>query len=107
MRRPPTPKQNGLGAIDIAVRRNGYGRQVDSSIREGKFRGSPIEMVFIRAPKIERVGNGVQILGSEGADQVDGGAGQGVGGNIVYRVALQPDRRLKGFERYRLVSTAM
>lgn len=64
------PKQNALGAIDIAVRRNGYGRQVDSSIREGKFRGSPIEMVFIRAPKIERVGNGVQILGSEGDDPV-------------------------------------
>src|SRR5206468_7154014 len=39
------PKQVGLGAIDIGVRRNAYGRQVDSSIREGWFQGSPIEMV--------------------------------------------------------------
>src|ERR1700728_1562282 len=31
------PKQVGLGAIDIRIRRNAYGRQVDSSIREGKF----------------------------------------------------------------------
>src|SRR6201993_4117487 len=40
------PSQSGLGAIDIAIRRNAYGRQMDSSIREGIFRGSPIEMVF-------------------------------------------------------------
>lgn len=64
------PKQTGLGALDIAVRRNGYGRQIDSSIREGKFRGSPLEMVFIRAPKIESVGNNVEVLGSEGDDPV-------------------------------------
>jgi len=55
------PKQAGLGAIDIGIRRNAYGRQVDSSIREGQFvqeklSPSPIEMVFIRAPKIERLG---------------------------------------------------
>jgi len=64
------PTQSGLGAIDIAIRRNAYGRQMDSSIREGNFRGSPIEMVFIRAPKIERVGEQVEILGSEGNDPV-------------------------------------
>ena len=56
------PKQAGLGAIDIRIRRNAYGRQLDSSIREGRFMlgeaqaDSPLEMVFIRAPKIERVG---------------------------------------------------
>jgi len=64
------PTQSGLGAIDIAIRRNAYGRQMDSSIREGTFRGSPIEMVFIRAPKIERVGEQVEVLGSEGDDPV-------------------------------------
>src|SRR5438270_12939644 len=52
------PAQSGLGALDIAIRRNAYGRQVDSSIREGRFGGAPVEMVFIRAPKIERVGPG-------------------------------------------------
>jgi 5'-phosphate synthase pdxT subunit len=64
------PKQTGLGALDIRVRRNAYGRQLESSIREGKFGNSPIEMVFIRAPKIERVGKGVEVLATEGDDPV-------------------------------------
>jgi 5'-phosphate synthase pdxT subunit len=45
--------------------RNAYGRQIDSSIREGLFCNAPLEMVFIRAPKIERVGPGVEILATE------------------------------------------
>ena len=64
------PKQVGLGAIDISIRRNAYGRQVDSSIRKGEFGTSPIEMVFIRAPKIERVGSAVKVLATEGDDPV-------------------------------------
>jgi 5'-phosphate synthase pdxT subunit len=72
------PKQPGLGAIDIRIRRNAYGRQVDSSIREGQLLqrplndklGSPLEMVFIRAPKIERVGEGVEVIATEGTDPV-------------------------------------
>jgi pyridoxal 5'-phosphate synthase pdxT subunit len=64
------PKQAGLGAIDIGIRRNAYGRQIDSSIREGLFRDAPIEMVFIRAPKIERVGRDVEVLAKEGQDIV-------------------------------------
>src|SRR6202045_640362 len=78
------PQQAGLGALDIAVRRNAYGRQLESSIREGKLMpaahnkkqtgpkqaDSPLEMVFIRATKISRVGPGVEILATEGADPV-------------------------------------
>ena len=64
------PAQSGLGAIDIGIRRNAYGRQIDSSIREGLFRGSPIEMVFIRAPKISRLGDGIEIVATEGSDPV-------------------------------------
>lgn len=64
------PKQAGLGGLDITIRRNAYGRQVDSSIREGQFLNDPIEMVFIRAPKIERVGEGVEVVGTEGDDPV-------------------------------------
>ena len=72
------PKQSGLGAIDIAIRRNAYGRQLDSSIREGKLLSplnhklaeSPLEMVFIRAPKIERVGPAVEVIATQGADPV-------------------------------------
>jgi len=64
------PTQAGLGALDMTVRRNAYGRQIDSSIREGKFLGDPIEMVFIRAPKIERMGPEVEVVATEGADAV-------------------------------------
>jgi len=64
------PNQAGLGALDITIRRNAYGRQVDSSIREGKFLNNPIEMVFIRAPKIERIGEGVEVVATEGRDAV-------------------------------------
>jgi 5'-phosphate synthase pdxT subunit len=63
-----------LGAIDIGIRRNAYGRQIDSSIREGRFiedkLGSPIEMVFIRAPKISRIGADVDVIATEGDDAV-------------------------------------
>jgi 5'-phosphate synthase pdxT subunit len=70
------PKQTGLGAMDITVRRNAYGRQIDSFIDEvaaapeleqGK---GPLEMVFIRAPKIEKVGAGVDVLARHGGDPV-------------------------------------
>jgi pyridoxal 5'-phosphate synthase pdxT subunit len=69
------PKQAGLGVLDIGIRRNAYGRQMDSSIREGRLvdekqSESPIEMVFIRAPKIERVGAGVEVIATEGSDPV-------------------------------------
>ncbi|HWZ81568.1 MAG TPA: pyridoxal 5'-phosphate synthase glutaminase subunit PdxT [Terriglobales bacterium] len=64
------PQQKGLGALDITIRRNAYGRQIDSSIREGKFLNDPVEMVFIRAPKIERVGEGVEVVATEGDDAV-------------------------------------
>jgi 5'-phosphate synthase pdxT subunit len=64
------PKQSGLGALDIRIRRNAYGRQIDSSIREGRLGDSPLEMVFIRAPKIERVGRNVEVIATEGSDPV-------------------------------------
>jgi 5'-phosphate synthase pdxT subunit len=69
------PKQAGLGALDITIRRNAYGRQIDSSIRTGQLlneahQSSPLEMVFIRAPKIEGLGSGVEVLATEGKDPV-------------------------------------
>jgi pyridoxal 5'-phosphate synthase pdxT subunit len=64
------PDQLGLGALDIRIRRNAYGRQIDSSIRTGKLGESPLEMVFIRAPKIEHMGPGVEVIATEGNDPV-------------------------------------
>ena len=54
------PHQPGLNAIDMTIRRNAYGRQIDSTIVEAAsaLGGDPLEMVFIRAPRIERVGAG-------------------------------------------------
>ena len=86
------PKQAGLGAIDIAIRRNAYGRQIDSSIRQGNFSGSPLEMVFIRAPKIERVGPSVEVLATEGSDPV--AVRQGSAMAATFHPELSDDTRI-------------
>jgi 5'-phosphate synthase pdxT subunit len=60
------PAQERLGLIDIAIERNAYGRQIDSSVQVGEcpvLTPHPVEMVFIRAPIIRRVGEGVRVLG--------------------------------------------
>ena len=53
-----------LRGIDMTVRRNAFGRQVDSFEEDIPFDGldSPVHAVFIRAPWVERVGEGVQVL---------------------------------------------
>jgi 5'-phosphate synthase pdxT subunit len=54
-----------LRLMDIGIRRNAYGRQLSSFIARQEcaaFPGGPLEMVFIRAPIIERVGAGVSVL---------------------------------------------
>ena len=55
-----------LGVIDMSVRRNAFGRQVDSFEGELEFVGlaDPVHAVFIRAPWVERVGPGVEVLAS-------------------------------------------
>jgi len=55
-----------LGALDVSVRRNAYGRQRDSFERDIDVVGldAPFRAVFIRAPRIERVGAGVEVLAS-------------------------------------------
>ena len=63
------PAQPSLGLADITVVRNGYGRQLASEIRREvtSLSAAPVEMVFIRAPIIERVGPNVETLAtSEG-----------------------------------------
>lgn len=60
------PPQDRLGLLDIAIERNAYGRQIESSVRSGEcpeLADHPLEMVFIRAPIIRRVGAGVRVLG--------------------------------------------
>lgn len=57
------PDQQQLGGLDVVVRRNAFGRQVDSFESELDFAGvGPVHAVFIRAPWVEKVGDGVEVL---------------------------------------------
>ncbi len=58
------PPQRSLGLLDAIIERNAYGRQIDSTILEAetKLPGGPLEMVFIRAPRIVEIGPGVEAL---------------------------------------------
>jgi 5'-phosphate synthase pdxT subunit len=58
------PAQQSLAVMDISVERNAYGRQIDSAIQTGetKLPGGPLEMVYIRAPRIASVGPGVEVM---------------------------------------------
>lgn len=66
------PPQASLGTLDIRIRRNAYGRQIDSSIRQAatKLGDKPLEMVFIRAPQIVKTGKEVEVLATESGDPV-------------------------------------
>ena len=58
------PPQQSLGLLDMTVLRNAYGRQLASDVFFGSstLEPQPMEMVFIRAPIIEKIGPGIQVL---------------------------------------------
>ena len=58
------PAQRSLAALDISIERNAYGRQIDSAILSAptQLAGGPLEMVFIRAPRITSAGPSVEVL---------------------------------------------
>jgi pyridoxal 5'-phosphate synthase pdxT subunit len=58
------PPQDSLALLDIDVERNAYGRQIDSAVITGEtsLPGGPLEMVYIRAPRITRTGDAVETL---------------------------------------------
>ena len=58
------PSQQSLGVLDVAVERNAYGRQIDSLIEMSptELGGEPLELVYIRAPRIVKAGAGVRVL---------------------------------------------
>lgn len=67
------PDQRSFGAIDVAVRRNAFGRQNESfeaDLSVEGLGGDPFHAVFIRAPFVERVGEGVEVLASVGGHPV-------------------------------------
>ncbi len=88
------PKQAGLNAIDITIRRNAYGRQIDSTIVEAAsaLGSEPLEMVFIRAPRIESVGKDVEVLAKRDNDPVL--VRQGIVMAATFHPELSDDKRV-------------
>ncbi|QXW02972.1 MULTISPECIES: pyridoxal 5'-phosphate synthase glutaminase subunit PdxT [Rhodococcus] len=77
------PDAEHLNAIDMTVRRNAFGRQVDSFESDLEFEGivgDPVRAVFIRAPWVERVGPGVEVLA-----KVPAAAGEAAGRIVAVR----------------------
>jgi 5'-phosphate synthase pdxT subunit len=89
------PDQRCFGAVDISVRRNAFGRQVDSFEADlvlADLDGDPFRAIFIRAPFVERTGPGVEVLAT-----VDGHpvlCRQGAVTVAAFHPELTPDLRL-------------
>ena len=91
------PPQRSLAVLDITVERNAYGRQIDSTILKGEtsLPGGPLEMVFIRAPRIRSTGPKVETLAAR-----DGSPTLVRSGNILaatFHPELSKDHRVHQF----------
>jgi 5'-phosphate synthase pdxT subunit len=86
------PDQPSIGGLDVTVRRNAFGRQVDSfegPIRMSGLAGSPLHAVFIRAPWVEQAGPGVQVLARLGEDVRGRSRGEAPGRTAEVVVAVR------------------
>lgn len=90
----PGRQARALGAIDMTVRRNAFGRQVDSFEEDIEFLGlrAPVHAVFIRAPWVERVGPQVQVLARAGGHVV--AVRQGASLATAFHPEVTGDRRV-------------
>ena len=90
--------QQTYGGIDMTVRRNAFGRQVDSFERDITLQGltenDPLRAVFIRAPWVERIGAGVTILGTDQGTGRIVAVRQGPLLATAFHPELTPDRRI-------------
>ena len=92
------PDQLRLGVLDVDVRRNAYGRQVQSFEADVDVRGvagGPVRAVFIRAPGVERVGEGVDVLAELDGRAVAVASGPHVG--LAFHPEMTGDRRIHRF----------
>ncbi|MFD2092342.1 pyridoxal 5'-phosphate synthase glutaminase subunit PdxT [Blastococcus deserti] len=94
------PDQETVGGLDVTVRRNAFGRQVDSFESELVFEGltgGPVRAVFIRAPWVEKAGQEVEVLGRIVGGGADGRIVAVRQGNLVatsFHPELTGDRRV-------------
>jgi pyridoxal 5'-phosphate synthase pdxT subunit len=88
------PTQQSLGVLDATVERNAYGRQIDSVIETAKTKleGGPLEMVYIRAPRIVKTGPDVKVLAEREGFPVL--VEQGKIMAATFHPELSPDRRV-------------
>jgi 5'-phosphate synthase pdxT subunit len=89
------PDQRSFGALDVAVQRNGYGRQLDSfetDLDVAGLAGEPFHGVFIRAPRVESVGESVEVLAEHRGDAVLVREGPVMA--AAFHPELTPDHRL-------------
>jgi len=89
------PDQQTVGGLDVVVRRNAFGRQVDSFEGEVSLEGlpgGPLEAVFIRAPWVESVGPGVEVLArlGTGVHSLVTGEGPGAAASRIVAVRQGP-----------------
>jgi pyridoxal 5'-phosphate synthase pdxT subunit len=92
--------QQTLGGIDISVRRNAFGRQVDSFESDIALRGiggPAFRAVFIRAPWVEEAGDDVEILGTDPRTGRIVAVRQGPALATAFHPELTPDRRIHEF----------
>ncbi|MEY4263316.1 MAG: hypothetical protein RLY88_1024 [Actinomycetota bacterium] len=82
------PGQSGFGGLDVAVRRNAFGHQVDSFEADLEFTGvdGSVHAAFIRAPIVEQVGTGVEIL-----SKLEDGRIVGVRQNNALGISFHPE----------------
>lgn len=93
------PDQETVGGLDVTVRRNAFGRQVDSFESDIAFEGldGDVHAVFIRAPWVEEAGEGVTVLGRVVGGPADGKIVAVRQGNLVatsFHPELTGDRRV-------------
>jgi pyridoxal 5'-phosphate synthase pdxT subunit len=92
--------QQTVGGLDVTVRRNAFGRQVDSFESDIEFAGldgGPLHAVFIRAPWVEEAGDGVEVLGRVVGGEADGRIVAVRQGNVMatsFHPELTGDRRV-------------
>jgi 5'-phosphate synthase pdxT subunit len=84
--------QQTFGGIDMTVRRNAFGRQVDSFEKRVDIAGAPFDAVFIRAPWVEQAGPDVDVIGRDEGRII--AVRQGVLLATAFHPELTPDRRI-------------
>ena len=88
----PAPGQRSLQVLDVGVRRNAFGSQVDSSVETLQTAQGPVSVAFIRAPEVVRVGAGVSVIAQRGSSIV------GVRQASITALAFHPE--LTGEDRF-------